>query len=382
MPSTDTKRDYYEVLGIDRTATRDQIKHAYRQLALKYHPDKSRDPDAAAKFRELAEAYAVLSDDIKRKEYDTTGHAGVSERWSADDLMRDFQFGDFFGGRFGDLSGIFGDLFGRRMRPGADAARGVNLRYDIDLTLEEAARGGEKEIHLTRSEKCTDCKGSGARAGTKPLSCPDCRGSGQKQDMKMRNGVRLVTVTTCERCQGRGQIIESPCQLCQGSGYRFLPHTLKVNVPSGIDDGMVIRLPGQGEANADGGPPGDLLIRAHVRRHPTFERHGDDLYMVQAITFPDAALGRKLRVTGLWGEALQVSIPAGTQGGTALRLAGKGMPKVGGKGKGDLFVVVEVRTPTDLSDRERVLLQELAKLQQSQVRNDIHKEQKLGSRDV
>jgi len=180
VPEVNTKRDYYEVLGVNRTATRDEIKHAYRQLALQYHPDKNKDPDAAAKFRELAEAYAVLSDDTKRKEYDTTGHAGVSERWSADDLMRDFQFGDFFGGRFGDLSSMFGEFLGRRMRPGSDAARGADLRYDVELTLEEAARGGEREIHLTRSEKCADCRGSGAKAGTKPLSCPDCRGSGQR----------------------------------------------------------------------------------------------------------------------------------------------------------------------------------------------------------
>lgn len=365
MSAIDSKRDYYEILGVGRTATRDEIKHAYRQMALQYHPDKNKDLGAAEKFRELAEAYAVLSDDTKRKEYDTTGHAGVSERWSADDLMRDFQFGDFFGGRFGDLSGIFGDLFDRRMRPGADAARGVDLRYDIELTLEEAARGGEREIHLTRSEKCTDCEGTGAKAGTKPLSCPDCRGTGQKQDVKMRKDVRFVTLTTCGRCEGRGQIVESPCPLCQGNGYRFLPHTLKVKVPPGIDDGMIIRLPSQGEANANGGPPGDLLISSHVRRHLTFQRHGDNLYMAQPVTFPEAALGKKLGVTGLGGETLQVAIPAGTQSGTALRLSGKGMPKVGEKGKGDLFVVVEVRTPTDLSDRERELLQELRKLQRA-----------------
>lgn len=382
MPGADTKRDYYEVLGVNRTATRDEIKHAYRQLALKYHPDKNKDPSAAEKFRELAEAYAVLSDDTKRKEYDTTGHAGVSERWSPEDLMRDFQFGDFFGGRFSDLSSLFGDLLGRRMRPGPDAARGVDLRYDVELTLEEAARGGEREIHLTRSEKCADCKGSGAKAGTKPLSCPDCRGSGQKQDVKMRAGVRLVTLTTCGRCQGRGQIVESPCPLCQGSGYQFLPHRLKVKVPPGIDDGMLIRLPGQGEANADGGPPGDLLISPHIRRHPTFERHGDDLYMVQSVTFPDAALGKRLRVTGLGGETLQVAIPAGTQSGTALQLNGKGMPKVGEKGKGDLFVVVEVRTPTDLSDRERALIQQLAELQQSSTRDGSSKVKKPSSSTV
>jgi molecular chaperone DnaJ len=379
VPGPDTKRDYYEVLGVDRTATRDQIKHAYRQLALQYHPDKNRDPGAAARFRELAEAYAVLSDDTKRKEYDATGHAGVSERWSTDDLMRDFQFGDFFGGRFGDLSGMFGDLFGRRMRPGAGALRGVDLRYELELTLEEAARGGEREIHLTRSEPCGDCGGSGAKPGTKPLSCPDCRGTGQKQDVKMRKDVRLVTLTACTRCHGRGQIVESPCPLCQGSGYRFLPRILKVKVPPGVDDGMMIRLAGQGEANANGGPPGDLLIRPHVRRHSTFERHGDDLYMVHSVTFPDAALGRKLRVAGLGGETLQVTIPAGTQSGTALRLNGKGMPKVREKGKGDLFVVVEVQTPTELSDRERALIMELAKLQQAKSREEVFKEKKPGA---
>ena len=363
MPTGESKHDYYEVLGVDRTATRDEIKHAYRKLALQFHPDKNTEPGAAAKFRELAEAYAVLSDETKRKEYDATGHAGISERWSSEDLMRDFQFGDFFGGRFGDLSGLFGDLFGRRVRPGADAKKGVDLRYDVELTLEEAARGGEREIQFTRSEQCADCGGSGTKAGTKPLVCPDCHGSGQKQDVKMKKDARFVTVTSCLRCQGRGRIVESPCPLCRGNGYRFLPHTFRIKVPPGVDDGMVIRLPGQGEANANGGPPGDLLVRPHIRRHPIFERHGDDLYTIQSMTFPDAALGRTLHVTGLGGETLRVTIPAGTQSGTALRLNGKGMPKVGERGKGDLFVVVEVRTPTDLSGRERALLQELATLQ-------------------
>lgn len=372
MPASQTKRDYYDVLGVSRTATREEIKHAYRQLALQYHPDKNKDPEAVAKFRELAEAYAVLSDDTKRKAYDTTGHAGVSERWSTDDLMRDFQFGDFFGGRFGDLSGIFGDFFGRRMRPGGGSARGVDLRYDLDLTLEQAAQGGDREIHVTRSEKCASCGGSGAKAGTKPLTCPVCNGSGQKQDVKTKKDMRLVTLTTCMHCHGRGHIIESPCALCQGNGYQFVPHRLKVRIPPGIDDGMVIRLSGQGEANANGGPPGDLLIRPHIRPHPVFERHGDNLYMAKAVTVPDAALGRKLRVQGLNGETLQLTVPAGTQSGSALRLNGKGMPKVAGKGKGDLFVVVEVRTPTNLTARERALMEELAELEQARQQSSYH----------
>jgi molecular chaperone DnaJ len=358
VASTATKRDYYEVLGLDRSATRDQVKHAYRQLALQFHPDKNRSPAAAAKFREIAEAYAVLSDDAKRREYDATGHAGVSERWSDEDLFRDFQFGDFYGGRFGDLSSIFGEFLGRRARPGTGAVRGVDLRYDVDLTLEEAARGGEREVRVTRSTACETCHGSGARPGTAPKACVECGGSGQKQQTKISKDMRLVTLTTCQACGGRGQTIEAPCAACQGNGVRFEEHVLKVQLPAGIDDGMVVRLAGQGEMNANGGPPGDLLIRPHVRAHPLFERHGDDLYTAANLSFPRAALGTKLDVRGLAGDRIEVTVPAGTQAGTALRLRGKGMPRVNGKGKGDLFVVVEVRTPTNLTARQRRLLEE------------------------
>ena len=358
--TTETKRDYYEILGVDRSATRDQLKQAYRQLALKYHPDRNKDPDATAKFREIAEAYAVLSDDAKRREYDVTGHAGVSERWTTDDLMRDFQFGDFFGGRFDDLSGAFGDFFGQRTRPSSGPSRGVDLRYDLDLTLDEAAKGGEREIPITRSEKCAPCAGSGAKPGTKPKPCPDCTGTGQIQHAKTSKGMRMVTLTTCSRCQGRGQLIEVPCTTCQGSGYEFVTHRLNVKIPPGVDDGMMIRLAKQGEPNGNGGPPGDLLIRPHLRPHPSFDRHGDDLYMVKRVTFPEAALGTEIAVTGLGGETLRVTVPAGTQSGTALRLSGKGMPRLEGKGKGDLFVVTEVRTPTDLTPRQRKLLEEFA----------------------
>jgi molecular chaperone DnaJ len=356
----ETKRDYYDILGVDRSATRDQLKQAYRQLALKYHPDRNRDVDATAKFREIAEAYAVLSDDAKRREYDATGHAGVSERWTAEDLMRDFQFGDFFGGRFGDLSSAFGDFFGQPMRPRSGPSRGADLRYDLDLTLEEAAKGGEREIPITRSEKCSVCAGSGAKPGTKPKPCSDCGGTGQTQHAKTGKGMRVVTLTTCPRCQGRGQLIEDPCMTCQGNGFEFVTHRLKVQIPSGVDDGMMIRLASQGEANADGGPSGDLLIRPHLRPHSTFDRHGDDLYTVKEVTFPEAALGTEISVTGLGGETLRVTAPAGTQSGTALRLSGKGMPRLGGKGKGDLFVVTEVRTPTNLTARQRKLLEEFA----------------------
>ena len=362
MPTVDSKRDYYEVLGVDRSATRDQIKQAYRQQALKYHPDRNKKPDAETKFKEVAEAYAVLSDDVKRREYDATGHSGVSERWSPEDLMRDFQFGDFFGGRFDDLSGMFGDFFGRRIRPTARGGRGVDLRYDLDLTLEEAARGGEREIRITRSEKCGPCRGTGAQSGTNPVTCPDCKGTGQKQQVKTGKGVRMVTLTTCPRCGGRGQWIETPCSTCQGNGYTFAPHTLRVQVPPGIDDGMLVRLAGQGEPNANGGAPGDLLIRSHLRPHPNLQRQGDDLYSLQRISFVNAALGSKVVVKGLGGDTIKVTVPAGTQSGTALRVSGKGMPKFNKKGKGDLLVIVEVRTPTDMTPEQRKLLEEYARL--------------------
>jgi molecular chaperone DnaJ len=363
VATTVGKRDYYEVLGVERSATRDQIKQAYRQLALQYHPDRNKAPDATEKFREIAEAYAVLSDDAKRKEYDAYGHAGVSERWSAEDLVRDFQFGDFFGGRFDDLAGIFGDFLGRRTRPSRGPSRGVDLRYDLDLTLEEAAKGGERIIQFTRSEKCHTCGGSGAKPGTKPTACGECKGTGQKQEVKAGKGVRMVTFTTCVRCQGRGVQIESPCPTCRGNGYEFVPRSLKAQIPAGVDDGMIVRLAGQGEPNADGGPPGDLLIRTHLRPHPSLQRQGDNLYTAATIGFADAALGAKLSVPCLGNEAVRVTVPAGTQSGTYLRLRGKGMPRIGEKGKGDLFVILEVRTPTDLTPRQRELLEEFAKLE-------------------
>ena len=212
------KRDYYEVLGLQRNATQEQIKQAYRQLALKWHPDRNTAPDATDRFKEVAEAYAVLSDQTKRAQYDTTGHAGVSERWSTEDIFRDFDFGDFFGGRMGDIGSVFGDLFsGRSARPTA-RTQGADLRYDLHLTLDDAAKGGERVIKLTRSDRCKTCGGNGAKPGTKPATCSECRGTGEKQQVRADKTMRVVTLTTCARCNGRGMFIESPCATCKGSG--------------------------------------------------------------------------------------------------------------------------------------------------------------------
>lgn len=367
MEAGSGKRDYYEVLGVDRSATRDQIKQAYRQLALAYHPDRNHAPDAADKFREIAEAYAVLSDEAKRREYDATGHAGVAERWTTEDLFRDFHFGDFFGGRFGDLAGLFGDMVGRRFSPTGEMAggplRGADLRYDLDLTLEQAAKGGEFEVQVTRSHPCATCGGSGAKPGTEPKSCATCGGTGQKQDIRTGKGVRMVTLTTCTACGGGGRTIESPCESCQGRGMHLAPHTYKVKIPPGVEEGMGIRLAGQGEGGAGGGPPGDLLIRAHLRPHATLERRGDDLYTIGRLPIADAALGGKITVSGLGGELLGVRVPPGTQRGTLLRVRGKGMPRLGRKGRGDLLVVVDIRIPTDLTNRQRELLEEFSRIE-------------------
>jgi len=352
------KRDYYEVLGLERNASAEAIKQAYRKLAMQYHPDRNPKPEATDRFREIAEAYAVLADATKRRAYDTTGHAGVSERWSAEDIFREFEFGDFFGGRFTDLGGIFGDLFGSGWRRGAMKPQGANLHYDLSLTLEDAATGGDRTISISRSEPCKTCGGNGAKPGTQPVTCPDCQGSGQKQQTRSDKGMKVVSITTCARCLGRGTWIESPCATCRGSGSTSVPRQIKVQIPPGIEDGMALRLAGQGEAAPPGAVAGDLLVRIQIEPHPLLKRAGEDLYTGKAIDFACAALGAKVDVPCLHNEILKVTIPPGIQSGTALRLRGKGMPRLQGKGKGDLYVVVEVRTPTDLTPRQRELLKE------------------------
>lgn len=361
MAVAQQKRDYYEVLGVDRSATQEQIKQAYRQLALKWHPDRNPAPEATDRFKEVAEAYAVLSDPNKRNQYDATGHAGVSERWSTEDLFRDFEFGDFFGGRFADLGSIFGNLFGRPRGPElrrSPRPHGTDLHYELNLTLDEAAKGGERIIHVSRSDRCATCGGNGAKPGTQPVTCSECRGTGEKQQVRSEKTMRVVTLTSCTRCNGRGLFIASPCVTCKGAGIQFLPHAIKVQIPPGVDHGMLLRLAGQGEAGPAGALAGDLLVRIYIQPHPSLRRDGDDLYTAAPVSFPDAALGTKVTVACLGGEKVLVTVPAGTQSGTLLRARGKGMPRLEGKGKGDLYVVVEVKTPTDLTARQRELLRE------------------------
>jgi len=366
MAADRQKRDYYEILGVDRSATPEEIKQAYRKLAMQWHPDRNPSQQAAERFREIAEAYAVLSDQTKRQAYDTTGHAGVSERWSMEDLFRDFEFGDFFGGRFGDLWNVFGDLFPGHTRQRTAPPRRADIGYDLELTLDEAARGSERVIHLRRTERCQACHGSGAKAGTQPETCPECRGTGERQLIRTAGPMRVVTLSSCTRCRGRGAYIAAPCPTCNGSGAVASPHSIKILIPAGVDHGMVLRLAGQGEAGPGEAPAGDLLVQIHIQPHPNLKRDGDDLYTTVLLAFPDAALGTKVLVPHLEGEAVPLAIAPGTQSGTTLRVRGKGMPRLDRRGTGDLLVVVKVRTPVDLTARQKELLKEFLRLEEEQ----------------
>ena len=364
-----TKRDYYEVLGVGREAPEEEIKKAYRKLALKYHPDKNPgNKEAEEKFKELGEAYEVLSDQQKRAAYDRFGHAAFapgggagSGQWSGFHDPRDI-FEEFFRGGFGG-GGIFDDILGQAFGGqsgrgrGGGAQRGNDLRYDLEIDLEEAARGSEREITFTKLDTCTECHGRGAAEGGKAETCPTCRGQGQVAHSR---GFFTVA-STCPRCNGTGQILTNPCKRCGGEGRAQHRTKLKVRIPAGIEDGSRLRSSGNGEAGVRGGPSGDLYVVVHVRVHDIFSRHGDDLLCEVPTSFPAAALGGEIEVPTLAGPA-RLKIPAGTQSGTLFRLRGKGMPNVHGHGHGDQHVRVMVEVPARLSRAQREKLDEFAAL--------------------
>jgi len=359
------KRDYYEVLGVPKNASKDEIKDAYRKLALQYHPDRNKAPDAEEKFKEISEAYAVLSDDEKRQQYDMLGHAGFDQRYTTEDIFRGadfdsifrdlgFGFGDilrrFFGGGFGGGFGGFGERINR----------GQDLVYDLEVTLEEAARGAEKEIEVPRTEKCEVCNGSGAAPGTSPRTCPRCNGAGKIQHMRKSSFAMYVQVTPCSTCRGKGTIIDSPCRNCRGTGLVKRRRRISVKVPVGIDEGYQLRLRGEGEMAPNGGEPGDLYVLVHILPNELFIREGDDLLYVLMIGYPQAALGAEVSVPTLEGP-VTVKIHPGTQPGEVIRLKGKGMPRFRGYGKGDLLVRVGISVPEKLTSQQRALLEQLAK---------------------
>ena len=353
-----SKRDYYEVLGVSRTATDQQIKSAYRRLAVKHHPDKNpNDATAEEKFKEAAEAYSILSDSEQRRRYDRFGHAGVSSSagssaWGApgfggiEDILGDlFGFGDVFGG---------GRTGGRRTA----AQRGSDLRYDLEISLEEAANGMTAQLRIPRLEGCDACSGSGAAPGTQPESCQTCSGTGQ---VRYQQGFFSVA-RTCHVCRGAGRVINTPCTQCKGAGRIEREKQMEVKVPAGVETGSRLRVQGEGEAGTQGGPAGDLYVVIHVAEHEQFERQGSNLYEAVPITFAQAALGAEIMVKTLDAEE-KLKIPMGTQTGTVFRLKGKGMPVLGGRGRGDLFVSVTLITPTTLTREQRKLLEQLAEVE-------------------
>jgi molecular chaperone DnaJ len=346
-----SRRDYYEVLGVGRSASQDEIKKAYRQLARRYHPDVSDVPDAEARFKEINEAYEVLSDREKRVAYDRFGHAG----------LRGTGFGFDFGG-FRDPFDIFEEVFGRgfgfRSSSRRGPRRGADLRYDLHLTFEEAVFGTEKEIEVTRYEACPACNGSGAEPGTSPVRCSECNGTGQVRRVQRSILGSFVSVTTCPVCQGEGETVPIPCSRCDGEKRVYATRRLSVTVPPGVDHGNQIRLAGEGEMGERGGPHGNLYVVLDVEPHPIFRRRGDDVLVELQVNVAQAALGAQVKVPTLGGEE-EIAIPAGTQSGQVLRLRNKGVPHLRHNGRGDQLVVVRVAVPVKLSREQRHLLQEL-----------------------
>jgi len=357
------KRDYYEILGVSRDASKEEIKNVYRKLALQYHPDRNKSPGAEEKFKEISEAYAVLSDDEKRIQYDRFGHAGIEGRYTWDDIFRDVDFDEIFrdlGFGFGGFGSIFEMFFGRMRRP-SGPQKGPDLQYDLEITLEEAASGLRTEIDVPRTETCTICHGSGASPGTEPRTCPKCHGTGQLERASHLSGyARFIQIETCPFCHGRRTIIDSPCKNCNGTGEVQRTRKISLKIPSGVDTGYHLRLRGEGEAGIRGGPPGDLYVVIHVKPHEMFERKGSDLFCEIPINFIQAALGAEVEVPTLDSKA-KLKIPPGTQTATVFRLKGKGLPNLHGFGRGDQFVKVVIRTPTKLTPRQKQLLTEFAK---------------------
>jgi molecular chaperone DnaJ len=368
------KRDYYEVLEIQKNASKDDIKNSYRKLALKFHPDRNKSPGAEEKFKEISEAYAVLSDDEKRKRYDTYGHVGADDAFRGseanfEEVFRDMGFGGFaktifeqmFGGRGG--GGFEGsDPFGGfSFNIGGNRRKGRDVLYDMELSLEDVLEGKKDEIELPKFEKCNSCDGTGAARGTKPRTCNTCNGQGQTRRVYNQNRFStFISLEPCQVCNGKGQVIDKPCNNCLGSGKIKQNKKIKVNIPAGVEDGMTLQLTGEGEYSEQG-PSGDLLIRLHVLPHNSFERLDDGhvLYNLD-LDYPSLVLGTEIKIPTLHGYE-KLKIPAGTQANTILKIKGKGLPRYGMYGKGDQLVRVQVKIPNNITEKQRLLLKELNK---------------------
>ncbi len=346
-----TKRDYYEILGVSRTATDDEIKKAFRRLAKQYHPDANAGDDGAAeKFKEIGEAYQVLSDPEKRQMYDRFGHNAPQGG-----------FGDFSSG-FGGFADIMEEFFGFGSRSAARRGPqpGAHLKYNLTISFEEAVFGAEKELDIPRLEVCPTCHGSGAEPGTTPIRCPQCHGSGEVRRVQQSIFGQFVNVTTCPRCEGEGEVVSTPCSNCRGQKRVQITRKIKVSIPPGVDDGMQIRLSGEGEAGTRGGPPGNLYVVVSVKTHPLFRREGNDLLLDLPLSIVQAALGDEIEVPTLEGKT-HLTIPPGTQFGKTFRVKEHGVPQLRRNGRGDLLVTVQVVVPTELNEKQKALLREFAR---------------------
>jgi len=361
-----SSKDYYEVLGVAKNATTDHIKQAYRKLAMKYHPDVNKAQEAEEKFKQISEAYAVLSDEQKRSQYDQFGPEGFSQHYSTEDIFKGAHFEDFeelfrqfsFSGSFGES---FGDIFGggsSGRRSGRRRERGSDLLTEIEISLEEVAQGVKKELEINHSKTCKHCKGSRAEPGSEKKQCDGCRGTGQVQHSRIAGPMRFVTVTTCNKCNGEGSMITSLCKECKGSGKTHEKEKISVNIPEGIDNGMQIRLDGMGEAGR--GSSGDLYVRVYVKEHKYFKREDSDLYVDVPVSFTQAVLGDTIEVPTLFGKA-KLKIPAGTKSHTLFSLRGEGIPHLRSHGKGDQFVRVLIDIPKNLTVKQKKLVEELDK---------------------
>ena len=352
-----TKRDYYEVLGVDRNVDDNALKKAYRKLAMKYHPDRNPDnKEAEEKFKEVNEAYEVLSDAEKRRRYDQFGHDGVNGQFGGGSQG--------FGGGFGGFEDIFGDIFGdvfggqRTRRRGPE--RGQDIKQRVTISFEDAAFGKKIEIKLNRTEECSECHGSGAKAGTGKKTCPTCNGTGEVRTVQRTPFGNIQSSRTCSTCNGEGEIIETPCPKCHGKGHTRKVKTIEVDIPAGIDDGQMIKLSGQGEIGKKGGPRGDLYIVVSIKEHPLFTRDGFDVYFEMPITFVQATLGDEIEVPTIDGK-VKYTIPEGTQSGTTFRLRDKGIPRLRGYSRGDQYIKITVEIPKKLNEKQKDILREFAK---------------------
>jgi molecular chaperone DnaJ len=358
------KTDFYEVLGVSKDATKDQIKDTYRKLAMQFHPDRNKSPEAEEKFKQISEAYAVLSDDQKRQQYDTLGKQGFDQRYTEEDIFRGADFNDIFrdigGGGFNDIFRMFfgGGGFGES-RYSERTNRGQDLLYELNITLEESTKGAQKEIEVPRTERCDVCGGSGAAPGSQARICPRCNGQGRVQTMRRSAFGTFVQVAPCPECRGKGRLIDTPCRNCRGSGLVNRRRKITVNIPVGIDEGYQLRLRGEGNMAGDDGEPGDLYVLVHIAPHELFMRDGDNLHYVLLISYPQAVLGAEIQVPTLEGPTT-MKINAGTQAGEIMRLKGRGMPRFRGYGKGDLLVRVGISVPEKITARQRELLEQLS----------------------